>query len=56
MRIRKVGANTRFVAEALAKYLGIHQRDMSYAGMKDRHAVTEQTMRTSRCSPSPSAP
>ncbi|ADO10606.1 putative hydrogenase subunit [Pantoea vagans C9-1] len=44
VRIRKVGANTRFVAEALAKYLGIHQRDMSYAGMKDRHAVTEQTL------------
>lgn len=43
VRIRKVGANTRFVAEALAKYLGVHQRDMSYAGMKDRHAVTEQT-------------
>ncbi|WP_354474792.1 tRNA pseudouridine(13) synthase TruD [Pantoea sp. UYEF8] len=44
VRIRKVGANTRFVAEALAKYLGIHPRDMSYAGMKDRHAVTEQTL------------
>lgn len=44
VRIRKVGANTRFVAEALAKYLGIHPRNMSYAGMKDRHAVTEQTL------------
>ncbi|MGK3144253.1 tRNA pseudouridine(13) synthase TruD [Pantoea sp. C2G6] len=44
VRIRKVGANTRFVAEALAKYLAIHPRDMSYAGMKDRHAVTEQTL------------
>lgn len=44
VRIRKTGANTRFVAEALAKYLGIHLRDLSYAGMKDRHAVTEQTL------------
>lgn len=44
VRIRKVGANTRFVAEALAKYLSIHMRDLSYAGMKDRHAVTEQTL------------
>ncbi len=44
VRIRKTGANTRFVAEALAKFLGVHQRDVSYAGMKDRHAVTEQTL------------
>ena len=44
VRIRKVGCNTRFVAEAMAKFLGVHQRDLSYAGMKDRHAVTEQTL------------
>ncbi|MDL4912954.1 MAG: tRNA pseudouridine(13) synthase TruD [Enterobacterales bacterium endosymbiont of Blomia tropicalis] len=44
VRIRKTGANTRFVAEALAKYLGVHVRDLSYAGMKDRLAVTEQTL------------
>lgn len=44
VRIRKIGCNTRFVAEAIAKFLGVHQRDMSYAGMKDRHAVTEQTL------------
>lgn len=42
VRIRKTGCNTRFVAEALAKYVGIHPRDASFAGMKDRHAVTEQ--------------
>ncbi len=41
-RIRKNGCNTRFVAEALAKFAGIHPRDVSFAGMKDRHAVTEQ--------------
>ena len=44
VRIRKIGCNTRFVAEAIAKFLGVHQRDLSYAGMKDRHAVTEQTL------------
>ncbi|MTD28375.1 tRNA pseudouridine(13) synthase TruD [Erwinia sorbitola] len=42
VRIRKNGCNTRFVAEALAKFVGIHARDVSFAGMKDRHAVTEQ--------------
>lgn len=44
VRIRKTGANTRFVAEALAKFMKIPARDLSYAGMKDRHAVTEQTL------------
>lgn len=42
VHIRKTGCNTRFVAEALAKFAGIHPRDVSFAGMKDRHAVTEQ--------------
>ncbi|WP_246875863.1 tRNA pseudouridine(13) synthase TruD, partial [Pantoea ananatis] len=44
VRIRKSGANTRFVAEALAKFMKVSVRDLSYAGMKDRHAVTEQTL------------
>ncbi|MBT0727985.1 tRNA pseudouridine(13) synthase TruD [Rosenbergiella australiborealis] len=43
IRIRKTGCNTRFVADALAKFLKIPAREVSYAGMKDRHAVTEQT-------------
>ncbi|CAO97745.1 tRNA pseudouridine(13) synthase TruD [Erwinia tasmaniensis] len=42
VRVRKQGCNTRFVAEALAKFAGIPARDVSFAGMKDRHAVTEQ--------------
>ncbi|WP_034916581.1 tRNA pseudouridine(13) synthase TruD [Erwinia sp. 9145] len=42
VRLRKTGCNTRFVAEALAKFAGIPPRDVSFAGMKDRHAVTEQ--------------
>ncbi|MEM6162086.1 tRNA pseudouridine(13) synthase TruD [Erwinia sp. P6884] len=42
VRVRKNGCNTRFVAEALAKFAGVPARDVSFAGMKDRHAVTEQ--------------
>lgn len=42
VKIRKTNANTLFVGEKLAKFVGISERDMSYAGLKDRHAVTEQ--------------
>lgn len=42
VRIRKTGCNTRFVAEELAKFAKIAARAVSYAGLKDRHAVTEQ--------------
>ncbi|WP_035346282.1 MULTISPECIES: tRNA pseudouridine(13) synthase TruD [Dickeya] len=42
VRLRKRGCNTLFVAEALAKFAGIAARSVSYAGLKDRHAVTEQ--------------
>jgi len=42
VRIRKNGCNTQFVAEQLARFAGIHPRSVSYAGLKDRHAVTEQ--------------
>lgn len=42
VRILKSGCNTRFVADALAKFLKIHARDVSFAGQKDKHAVTEQ--------------
>ena len=42
MRILKNGCNTRFVADALAKFLKIHAREVSFAGQKDKHAVTEQ--------------
>ncbi|MEC5321288.1 tRNA pseudouridine(13) synthase TruD [Brenneria populi subsp. brevivirga] len=41
-RIRKRGCNTQFVAEALAKFARLPLRAVSYAGLKDRHAVTEQ--------------
>lgn len=42
VKIRKTNANTLFVGEKLAKFAGISVRNMSYAGLKDRHAVTEQ--------------
>nr|WP_192458793.1 tRNA pseudouridine(13) synthase TruD [Musicola keenii] len=42
LRIRKRSCNTVFVAEALAKFAGIPARSVSYAGLKDRHAVAEQ--------------
>lgn len=42
VKIRKTNANTLFVGERLAKFAGISERNMSYAGLKDRHAVTEQ--------------
>ncbi|CAI1850109.1 MULTISPECIES: tRNA pseudouridine(13) synthase TruD [Serratia] len=42
VNIRKNGCNTQFVADYLARFAGIHARSVSYAGLKDRHAVTEQ--------------
>ncbi|PWW12674.1 TruD family tRNA pseudouridine synthase [Mangrovibacter plantisponsor] len=42
LRIRKEGCNTRFVADALAKFLKVHGREVSFAGQKDKHAVAEQ--------------
>tara|TARA_Y100000782_G_scaffold38077_1_gene42493 strand:- start:12904 stop:13938 length:1035 start_codon:yes stop_codon:yes gene_type:complete len=40
--IRKRGENTDWVARQLANFAQISPRDVSYAGKKDRHAVTEQ--------------
>ena len=42
IHIRKTGANTVFVARQLAKYFSVNERLVSYAGLKDRFAVTEQ--------------
>ncbi len=41
--VEKRGANTDFVARELARYAGIGPEAVSYAGLKDRHAVTRQT-------------
>jgi tRNA pseudouridine13 synthase len=40
--IRKTGANTVFVARELAKYFKVKEQLVSYAGLKDRFAITEQ--------------
>ena len=42
VKVRKTDCNTLFVGEQLAKFTGISARNMSYAGLKDRKAVTEQ--------------
>ena len=42
VKVRKTNANTLFVGEQLAKFVGISAKNMNYAGLKDRHAVTEQ--------------
>ncbi|HIG79838.1 MAG TPA: tRNA pseudouridine(13) synthase TruD [Cycloclasticus sp.] len=40
--IKKTGLNTEDVVKILSKYAGVTRRSVSYAGMKDRHAVTKQ--------------
>lgn len=40
--VRKQGLNTAFVAEQLAKFCHLPLRAVTYAGRKDKHAVTEQ--------------
>lgn len=42
LEIRKRGANTVHVATLLAKWAGLPEMAVSFAGMKDRHAVTTQ--------------
>lgn len=40
--IEKRGANTGWVANQFANFLGLRHFDVSYCGKKDRHAVTRQ--------------
>ena len=40
--VEKNGANTAFVAQQLAEATGVQERDVGYAGLKDRHAITRQ--------------
>ena len=42
LKIQKDGSNTDWVAQQLAKLAGVKSMSVSYAGMKDRHAVTTQ--------------
>ncbi|MBS4050785.1 MAG: tRNA pseudouridine(13) synthase TruD [Methylomonas sp.] len=40
--IEKIGENTEYVARLLARHAGVRQRDIGYAGLKDRHGRTRQ--------------
>ncbi|WP_448551695.1 tRNA pseudouridine(13) synthase TruD [Thalassotalea montiporae] len=42
LHIEKTGENTTFVARQLAKHFGVKDMQVTYAGLKDRHAVTQQ--------------
>lgn len=42
LHIKKTGENTDWVAGQLAKIAGVPRRDVSFAGMKDRNAITTQ--------------
>ena len=42
LHLQKDGENTAFVGRALARAFGVSHSAVSYAGMKDRHAVTSQ--------------
>jgi tRNA pseudouridine13 synthase len=43
LRVEKRGANTEWVARELARFAGVGADAVSYAGLKDRHALTRQT-------------
>jgi tRNA pseudouridine13 synthase len=42
LTIEKRGMNTAFVAQQIARWAGVAEVAVGYAGMKDRHAVTRQ--------------
>lgn len=42
LRVRKRSANTEWVARRLARVVGIPVREVGFAGLKDRHSVSEQ--------------
>lgn len=42
LQVEKRDANTRFVAQALARLAGVPALEVGYAGLKDRHALTRQ--------------
>lgn len=42
LKLRETGCNTDWVAGQLARWGGRPRNDVGYAGLKDRHAVTEQ--------------
>jgi len=42
LQIQKSGENTEYVARQLSRFADVRQRDVSFAGLKDRHALTTQ--------------
>lgn len=42
LRVEKTGANTAWIASRIAEIAGVREMDVGYAGLKDRHAVTQQ--------------
>jgi len=42
IQIQKQGENTDYVARALARIANVRQRDIGFAGLKDRHGLTTQ--------------
>ncbi len=42
IQLEKIGENTDYIARQLARLAAVRQRDIGYAGLKDRHAVTTQ--------------
>jgi tRNA pseudouridine13 synthase len=43
LTVRKTGQNTQWVAKQISRWANVKPRDVSFAGLKDRQAVTEQT-------------
>jgi tRNA pseudouridine13 synthase len=48
LKVRKRNANTQWVSRELAKLCGCHPRDVGFAGLKDRRAVTVQSFTVPR--------
>ena len=42
LQVVKKGENTQYVAKLIAQKAGVSPREVSYAGMKDRHGVCSQ--------------
>ena len=49
--IQKRGMDTRTAVRRIAQALGVSPRDVGYAGQKDRHAVTRQTLSAEHVEP-----
>jgi tRNA pseudouridine13 synthase len=42
LRITKRGANTQWVADAIARFAGVKPQDVGFCGLKDRHGIATQ--------------